>query len=417
MDVERKQLSGDVPGAQAKGMEVNMREVVVVSAVRTPYGKYLGGLKEIPIIEVGKMAVQSAIERAGVKAEEVQEFYFGNCFSAEAETPSVVGRQVALKAGIRPEVMAVTVDTACCSSLLATRLAYQSIAYGMADVAIAGGVESMSRAALLVPPTVRWGTKIGPVVMQDFIFGLEYKGYNPVSVDAGEVATEYGVTREEQDLWAVRSQQRYATALAEGKFKDEIVPIEFGGKVFDHDEQPRPDVTVEKLAKLSTVFGSLTVTAGNAPGLNDGATAMILMSADKAESLGLKPLGKIKMALGCSTEPRYIATIPAIAIQKLLQKAELTLEQIDLIEINEAFAAMPLVSSLVLAGGDKAKAAEIREKINVNGGAIAIGHPIGASGARIIMTLLYELERRGGGKGVAAICGGLAQGEAMLVEV
>ncbi|MHB8126360.1 MAG: thiolase family protein [Desulfitobacteriaceae bacterium] len=394
-----------------------MRDVVIVSAVRSPFGKYLGALKEIPMVEVGKMVVQSAIERAGIKTEDVEELYFGNCLSAEAETPSVIGRQVALQAGIRPEVMSLTVDTACCSALLATRLAYQSIAYGMTDVALAGGVESMSRAALLVPPNIRWGTKIGPVIMQDWMFGIEYKGYNPVSVDAGEVAMEYGVTREEQDLWAVRSQQRYAQALTEGKFKDEIVPLQLGANVFDRDELPRPDTSIDKLAKLKTVFGSPTITAGNAPPLSDGATAMILMSAAKAASLGLKPMGKIKMALGRSTKPKYIATIPAIAIQECLQKAGLTLEQIDLIEINEAFAAMPLVSSLLLAGGDKTKVSEIRNKINVKGGSIAIGHPLGATGARILMTMLYELIHRGGGKGVAAICGGLAQGETMLIEV
>ncbi len=394
-----------------------MREVVIVSAVRTPFGKYLGGLKDIPIIEVGKLAVQAAVKRAGIKLEDIEEMYFGNCLSAEAETPSVIGRQVAIQAGIRPEVMTVTVDTACCSALLAVRLAYQSIANSTTDVALAGGVESMSRAALMVPPNVRWGTKIGPIVLQDWMFGIEYKGYNPVSVDAGEVAVEYGVTREEQDLWAVQSQQRYAQALAEGKFKDEIVPIEYTGKVIDSDELPRPDTSPEKLAKLKTVFGSPTVTAGNAPPLSDGATAIVLMSAEKANSLGIKPLGKIKTALGRSTLPKYIATIPAIAIKDCIQKVGLTIDDIDLIEINEAFAAMPLVSSLLLAEGDEAKLTEIRNKLNVKGGSIAIGHPLGATGARILMTMLYELIHRGGGKGVAAICGGLAQGETMLIEV
>ncbi|MDD2233913.1 MAG: thiolase family protein [Desulfitobacteriaceae bacterium] len=394
-----------------------MRDVVIVSAVRTPFGKFVGGLKDIPIVEVGKTAIQGAIERAGIKAEEVEEVYYGNCLSAEAETPSVIGRQISLKAGIRPEVMTVTVDTACCSSLLAVRLAYQSIANGTADVVVAGGVESMSRAAFLLPPNVRWGHKIGPIEMQDWMFGIEYKGYNPVSVDAGNVAVEYGVTREEQDLWALRSQQNYAKALAEGKFKDEIIPIQAGDKVIDSDELPRPDSSIEKLAKLKTVFGSPTVTAGNAPPLSDGATAMIVMSADMAKSLGLKPMGKIKAALGRSTKPNYIATIPGIAIKECLQQAGLTLDDIDLIEINEAFAAMPLVSSLIMAEGDIKKLEEIRNKINIKGGAIAIGHPIGASGARILMTLLYELIHRGGGKGVAAICGGLAQGETMIIEV
>ncbi|GAW90970.1 thiolase family protein [Calderihabitans maritimus] len=399
-----------------------VQEVVVVSAARTPFGRYLGSLKDVPVVELGKIAVEAAVERACISPEVIEEVYIGHCFAPEAETPSVVGRQIALKAGIPPEVMAVTVDTACCSSLLATRLAYQSIASGQAEVALAGGVESMSRMAYLVPPVIRWGTRIGHLVIEDFNYGLEYKGYNPVSVDAGEVALEYGVTREDQDRWALQSQKRYAAALAAGKFKDEIVPVKVPRKKgpplqVERDEQPRPDTTLEKLAQLPTVYGSPTVTAGNAPGLNDGATALVLMSRRKADSLGIKPLGRIKAALGRSTNPRYIASIPGIVIQELLRRTGIDLGEIDLIEINEAFAAMPLVSSLVLAGGDKDKARALHEKINVNGGAIAIGHPVGASGARILMTLLYELGRRGGGKGVAAICGGLAQGEAMLVEV
>ena len=402
---------------ELKRGELFMREVVIVSAVRTPFGKFVGGLKDIPIVEVGKMAIQGAVERSGLLPEDIEEVYYGNCLSAEAETPSVVGRQISLKAGIRPEVMTVTLDTACCSALLAVRLAYQSIANGMTDVAVAGGVESMSRAGLILPPVVRWGHKAGHIEMQDWIFGIEYKGYNPVSVDAGEVAVEYNVSREDQDLWALRSQQLYAKALAEGKFKDELVPVQAGDKVIDRDELPRPDSSIDKLAKLKTVFGSPTVTAGNAPPLSDGATAMVIMSADKANKLGIKPMGKIRAALGRSTSPKYIATIPGIAIKEVLQKAGLTIEDIDLIEINEAFAAMPLVSSLVLAEGEINKLAEIRNKINVKGGAIAIGHPIGASGARILMTMLYELIHRGGGKGVAAICGGLAQGETMLIEV
>jgi acetyl-CoA C-acetyltransferase len=398
-----------------------MREVVVVSGARTPFGRYLGGLKDIPVVELGVHAVQAAMVRAGIDAGEVEEFYFGHCIAMEAETPSVVGRQISLKAGIRPEVMAVTLDTACCSSMLAARLAFQSIASGACDIAVAGGVESMSRVAYLVPPAVRWGTKIGHVVMEDFTYGMGYKGYNPLAVDAGEVALEHGVSRQDQDEWAVRSQQRFAAAFAEGKFADEIAPVEITEKKevrrVEHDEQPRPDTTAEKLAKLPTVYNSPTITAGNAPGLNDGSAALVIMSREKANQLGIKPLGRILSAQGRSTNPRYIASIPGIVIGELLKKNGLTLDQIDLIEINEAFAAMPLVASLVLGDRDMDRVKAIREKINVNGGAVAMGHPVGASGARIIMTLLNELGRRGGGRGVAAICGGLAQGESMLLEV
>lgn len=398
-----------------------MREVVVVSGARTPFGRYLGGLKDIPVVELGVHAVKAALERAGINGSKVGEFYFGHCSSAEAETPSVVGRQIALKTDIPPEVMSVTVDTACCSSMLAARLAYQSVAHGQCDVAVAGGLESMSRVPYLVSPVIRWGTKIGHVQMEDGNFQLGYKDYNPLSIDAGEVALEFGVSRQEQDEWALRSQLRYAAAFAGGKFTDEIVPVEIMEKNLlrriEHDEQPRPDTTLEKLAKLPTVYGSPTVTPGNAPGLNDGAVALVIMSREKAENLGLPYMGRIKAAHGRSTKPRYIASIPGIVIGEILEKNGLTLDQIDLIEINEAFAAMPLVASLVLSGKDREQAKAIREKINVNGGAIAIGHPVGASGARIIMTLLLELGRRGGGLGVAAICGGLAQGESMIVEV
>jgi acetyl-CoA C-acetyltransferase len=394
------------------------KEVVVVSACRTPFGKYLGALKDIPLVDLGVIPVKEVLQRVNLGSDVVDCAFTGNCLSSEAETPNVVGRQISLKAGIPPEVYTGTVDTACCSALFATRLAYQAVKYGEAQVAIGGGVEAMSRAPLLVPPNVRWGTKIGPIVLNDFIFGLDFKGYNPVSVDAGNVALEYGVAREEQDQWAVRSQQLYAGALAQGKFENEIVPVTLPKKgAMTQDEQPRPDTTLEKLAKLPTVFGSPTITAGNAPGLNDGAAYMLLMTREKADEWGLEPLATVVAGLGRSTSPHYIATIPGIIIGEILAKNGLSMDDISLIEINEAFAAMPLVSSIVLADGDRQKAERIREKINVNGGAVAIGHPVGASGARILMTMIYELRRRGGGYGVSAICGGLAQGEAMLIKV
>ena len=324
--------------------------------------------------------------------------------------------------GIPAEIMTTTIDTACCSSLIAVRLGYQSIQAHRISTALALGVESMSRTPFILPQNLRWGQRLGHITASDGLFELGYKGYNPVSVDAGEVALEYNVEREEQDRWALRSQQRYAKANEEGKFKDEIVPIEVPSRkgppiVFDTDEQPRPNSTMEKLARLPTIYGSPTVTPGNAPGLNDGAAGILLMSAEKAKEMGISPLATIISAVGRSTHPRYIATIPGLVIQDALKKADLTIDDVDLIEINEAFAAMPLVSSKVLADGDEKKTEEIREKINVNGGAVAIGHPVGASGARILMTLIYELKRRGGGCGVAAICGGLAQGEAMVVRV
>ncbi len=232
----------------------------------------------------------------------------------------------------------------------------------------------------------------------------------------------HGIGREMQDAWACRCQQRYQEALKQGKFEDEIMKLEVsGGKegpiIFDRDEFPKPDTSMERLAKLKTVYGSPTVTPGNAPGLDAGASALILMRRSEAEKRGIKPLGTILTVQSIAVEPDSIAEAPAPAIQKALKKANIGLDEIDLIEINEAFAAMPLVATKILSGGDDGNWKRLQDKTNVNGGAVAIGHPVGASGARILMTMLYELRRRGGGKGVCAICGGLAQGDAAVVRV
>jgi len=397
------------------------REVVIVSAGRSPFGRHLGAMKDVSIIELGVKVMSTVIQQAGIQPSLVEEAYVGNCFCFEAEDPSIVGRQIALKAGLRPEVVTATIDTACTSSMLAIRLGYQSILLGRSDIVVAGGVESLSRMGYVVPPVVRWGKKLGGIQMEDPSFPLGYKEYQPVAVDAGNMALEFNVSREEQDQWAERSQKRYSEAFQAKKFRDEIIPIEVPlkkkeTKILDADEQPRPDTTIKKLSKLRTIFGSPTVTAGNAPGLNDGGAMVVIMSGEKAKELGLSPLGKIVWAGGRSGAPNHIATVPGYVIQECLQKSGMKLDEMDLIEINEAFAAMPLVSSLVLTGKDRAQAVELRKKINVNGGAIAIGHPIGASGARVVMTLLYELRRRGGGTGIAAICGGLAQSEGMIIE-
>jgi acetyl-CoA C-acetyltransferase len=243
-------------------------------------------------------------------------------------------------------------------------------------------------------------------------------------VDAGEVALEYGITREDQDRWAYQSQMKYAKAISEGKFRigEELMTVEIPQRkgpplLFEKDEFPKPDTTLEKLSKLPLVYGSPTVTAGNAPGLDTGASAILIMSERKAKEKGLNPLARILSMVATATTPRLIAAIPGFTIQKALEKAHRTLDQVDLIEINEAFAAMPLVSASILAGGNPEKVNTFLGKTNVNGGAIAIGHPVGASGARILMTLIYELRRRGGGVGVASICGGLAQGEGAMVQV
>jgi acetyl-CoA C-acetyltransferase len=400
-------------------------DVVVVSAVRTPFGKFGGTLRDIPSIELGAMVIREVLKRVNVKGEEVEETYYGVAVPAEVGLETdVPARQATLKAGMPSESVSITVDRACCSSLAAVRLGYRAIKAGEIEVALGVGSDNMSRTPLLVPPHTRWGSRLGNIELLDMIYGLGYKGFNPVSVDAGEVALEYGVSREDQDRWAYQSQMKYVKAFSEGKFKvgEELMRVEIPQKkgppiFFEMDEFPKPDTTLEKLAKLPLVYGSPTVTAGNAPGLDTGASAILIMSEKKAKEKGLKPLAKILSMVATATTPRLLAAIPGVTIQKALEKAQITLDQIGLIEINEAFAAMPLVSAKILADGDSKKMRSILEKTNVNGGAIAIGHPVGASGARILMTLIYELRRRGGGIGVASICGGLAQGDGAIVQV
>ncbi len=404
-------------------MEKN--NVAVISAVRTPFGKFGGTLKDIPSIELGAMVIREVLQRGKVRGEEVEETYYGTAVIGEAALETdVPARQATLKAGMPGESISLTLDRACCSSLAAARLGYRAIKAGEIDIALAVGSDNMSRAPYVFPPDVRWGKRLGNIQIWDGLYELGYKGFNPVSVDAGEVALEYGITREDQDRWAYESQMRYARAFQGGKFKigEELMRVEIQQKrgpslVFERDEFPRPDTTLEKLSRLPTVYGSPTVTAGNAPGLDTGAAALLLMSENKAREKGLKPLARVIAMNATAMAPRLIAAIPGFTIQKILEKSCLSLDQINLIEINEAFAAMPLVSARILADGDPGKMKSILEKTNVNGGAIAIGHPVGASGARILMTMIYELRRRGGGMGVASICGGLAQGEGAIVQV
>jgi len=399
--------------------------VVIVSAVRTPFGKFGGTLKNIASIDLGAMVIREVLRRVKVKGEEVEEVYYGTAVPAEVGLETdVPARQATLKAGMPSESISVTVDRACCSSLAAVRFGYRAIKTGEIEIALGAGAENMSRTPLVLPPGVRWGSRLGSVELWDCLYGLGYKGFNPVSVDAGEVALEYGITREDQDRWAYQSQMKYAKAFSEGKFNigEELMKVEIPqGKsppiIFERDEFPKPDTTLEKLSKLPLVYGSPTVTAGNAPGLDTGASAILMMSERRAKDKGLRPLAKILCMVATATAPRLIAAIPGFTIQKALEKAQTTLDQIDLIEINEAFAAMPLVSAKILADGDPERMEALLRKTNVNGGAIAIGHPVGASGARILMTLIYELRRRGGGKGVASICGGLAQGDGVVVDV
>ncbi len=403
----------------------NQEDIVIVSAVRTPFSRFESAMADIPSIDLGVIVMKEALRRVGIKPDEVDDLYYGSCIPAEyALETDVPARQATLLAGFPAENNSVSLDRACCSSLTALRLGVMSIRAGEARTAMAVGSENMPRTPHLAPG-LRSGKRLGHIKLIDCLFELGYKskGFNSVALDAGEVAVEHGVTREMQDAWAQGSQEKYALAFAAGKIKvgEEIIPVVIPQKkgdpiVIDKDESPRK-TTLEALAKLKPIYGSPTVTAGNAPPLSAGASAIIMMTASRAKELGLKPLATIVATVSSATDPRGIATIPAQTIEKALKRAGMTIGQMDLIEINEAFAAMPLVSTKLLAGGDEKVWKQLLDKTNVNGGAIAMGHPVGASAARITMTMAYELARRGGGYGVAAICGGLAQGEAIIIRV
>ena len=403
-------------------------DVVIVEAVRRSFGKFDGVLRSTLSLDLGVMVLKEIIRRTGIDPQEVNEVYYGTCIPAEyAIYTNVPARQVTLLAGFPEETISLTIDRACCSSMTAIRLGYRAVKAGDAEIVIASGAESMGNTAFIVKAEkARWGNKLGPVEIEDVLFELGYsrKGFAPVATDSGEVAVEYGVTREEQDRWALQSNERWFKAYGEGKFKigEELMAIvvpqgKKGPLMMEKDEQPRPDSSIEALAKLKTVYGSPTVTAGNAPGMNSGASAIMIMTRKKAEEKGLKVLAVIEDMECAAGSPKYMACVPAIAIEKLLAKHGKAIDDMDLIEINEAFAAVTLVSLKMLGKNDPKKIKELQTKTNVNGGAIAMGHPVGASGTRITMTLMYELVRRGGGQGVAAICGGLSQGEAVLLKV
>lgn len=400
----------------------NKNDVVIVSAVRTPFSRFGGALREMHSIDIAVFAMKECLKRSGLQAEELSELYYGMCIQSEAALESNVNaRQAMLRAGFPSSLVSLTIDRACCSSLSAVQLGFRAILLGEADICMAVGAENMSNTPLVLNG-LRWGRGIQPPIIKDHLNPITYTGYNHLAKDAGDVAVKHGVTREMQDAWSFGSQHKYQEAFKQGKFADEMMAFEVpAGKKgmvrFDKDEFPRADTSMEGLAKLKTVYGSPTVTAGNAPGLDAGASAVIIMRRSEAEKRGIKPLATILSVQSVAVAPDSIAEAPAPAIRKALAKAGVGLDEIKLIEINEAFAAMPLVATKILAEGDDKKWQELKDKTNVNGGAVAIGHPVGASGARILMTMMYELKRRGGGLGVCSICGGLAQGDAAVIRV
>jgi len=404
---------------------VSQEEVVVISAVRSPFGKFGGALKDFTLPKLGGTVVAEAIRRAGISPEDIEEVATGVNLPGGDRS---IARQLLISAGIPPSRVAYTVDRACCSSMAAVNMGSRSIRLGEAKVVVAGGVENMSKVPYFLSD-LRWGHRLGDITLKDqLVIACPMTG-KPRAVQAGEEAVEYGVTREEQDRWAFRSHQNYCKAKELGKFKDELMSIEVlqerGQSVSaTEDESPRSDTTMEKLAKLPAIYGSPTVTAGNSPGLSTGASALVLMSKREAQRLDKRPLATLTGWAMASGHPDRIASIPAESARIALEKTGMRIDEIDLIEVNEAFAAVALVSTLIIAERDKSKVEPIRAKTNVNGGAIAIGHPTGATGARLIMTLIYELRRlrKAAGSsrpyyGLATLCGGIGEGEAVIVKV
>lgn len=392
-----------------------MREVVIVSAVRTAIGSFMGMLSNTPATELGAIVIKEALHRAGLEGNQVDEVIMGNVLQAGlGQGPA---RQSALKAGIPEEVPATTINNLCGSGLKSVHLATQSIQVGDAEIVVAGGMENMSLAPYLLPKG-REGFRMGDGKVVDSMIndGLQcaINEYH-MGITAENIAETYSLTREEQDEFAAWSQQKTEKAIKNGKFDEEIVPVVIPRRkgdpiTFAQDEFPRDGVTTEKLSNLRPAFKKDgTVTAGNASGINDGAAALVLMSREKAKELGVKPLAVLRGNASAGVDPKIMGIGPVPATNKAFQKAGVSMSDIDLIEANEAFAAQSLAVGRDL---DIPK-----DKLNVNGGAIALGHPIGASGARILVTLLYEMKRRGDRFGLATLCVGGGMGVSSIVEM
>ncbi|NGZ27556.1 MAG: acetyl-CoA C-acetyltransferase [Magnetococcales bacterium] len=389
-----------------------MTGIVIVGAARTAVGAFSGGLSSLTAAQLGEIAISEALKRAGVAPADVDEVLMGQILTAGCGQNAA--RQAAVKAGIPVEKTAMTINQLCGSGLRAVALGAQAISLGDADVVVAGGQESMSQS----PHTMhlRNGTKMGSAELADTMIKDAltdaFNGYH-MGNTAENVAKKWGLTREEQDAFAASSQQKAEAAQKEGRFKEEIVPVVIKGKkgdtVFDTDEHPKHGTTVETLSKLRAAFDKEgTVTAGNASGINDGAAAVVLMSAENAAKRGLKPLARIVSWASCGVDPSIMGTGPIPSSRKALEKAGWSVDDLDLIEANEAFAAQAIAVNKDL-GWDLSK-------VNVNGGAIALGHPVGASGARVLVSLLYEMKRRDAKKGLATLCIGGGMGIAMCLE-
>lgn len=390
-------------------------EVVIVSAVRTAIGSFNGSLKDISAPDLGAVAIKGALAKSGLKPDQIDEVILGNVLqSGLGQNPA---RQAALKAGLPESASAMTINKVCGSGLKAVHLATQAIVAGDAEIVIAGGIENMSQAPYILN-NARNGFKMGDQKLVDSMIsdGLwcAFNDYH-MGVTAENLCEKYELTRQEQDEFAAQSQAKAAKAIEEGKFKEEIIPVEILQRkgepiIFDTDEYPKKSTTIEKLSTLRPSFkkdGS--VTAGNASGINDGAAILIVMSRKKADELGIQPLVTIRGNASAGVDPSIMGIGPVEAVKKVLEKAALSMEEIELIEANEAFAAQSLAVDRELHFN--------KERLNVNGGAIALGHPIGASGARILVTLIHEMRRRQAKKGMATLCIGGGQGVATIVEL
>lgn len=392
-----------------------MAKTVIISGVRTPFGKFGGGLSSLTASQLGGIAIKEALVRAGIEGSQVDEAIMGNVLQAgQGQIPS---RQAARHAGLPWEVKTETINKVCASGLRSVTLADQIIRLGEEEIIVAGGMESMSNAPYILPKA-RWGLRMGDGELKDTMIsdGLScsFTGVH-MGTYGNSTAEDLEITREAQDNWAYESHQKAIKAIDGGILAEEIisvqVPVRKGEPItIEHDEAPRKDTSAGKLAKLGPAFNNEgTITAGNAPGVNDGAGALVLMSEERAEKEGKTPFAYILAHAEVAVEARDFPKTPGLVINELLKKTGKSIEEIDLFEVNEAFAAVALASG---------KIANIEPgKVNVNGGAVALGHPIGASGARIIITLMHELKRRGGGLGIAAICSGGGQGDAILIEV
>lgn len=396
------------------------REVVIVDAVRTPIGRYKGALKDVRPDDLAAVVIRALIERnPGLPVEQIDDVVFGNANQAGEDNRNVA-RMAALLAGLPIEIAGVTVNRLCGSGLDAVNYAARAILAGEADIMIAGGVESMTRAPFVMPKPASDFPR-GNIEMYDTTIGWrfvnpkmhEMYGTDSMPQTAENVAKRFGIAREAQDEFAYESQMKAKQAIEANRFADELVPVVYHDRkgnriVVDKDEHPRPDTTLEKLAKLPPLFENGTVTAGNSSGINDGAAALLLMSAEKAKELGLKPLAAYVTSAVAGVEPAVMGIGPIFATRKALRRAGLSLNDIGLVELNEAFASQALecIRQLELD----------RSKVNVNGGAIALGHPLGASGARILTTLIYEMRKRGVAYGLATMCIGVGQGIATIVK-